>query len=79
MQLYKTLVRPHWYITFKYGGLIFKKDIDLIEGVQRTATKLISDLKNISYEDILHILNIITLETRRLKGDLIEVFEIFKL
>ena len=30
------------------------------------------------YEDRLRCLNLITLETRRLKGDLIEVFKIFK-
>ena len=56
----------------------FQKDIDLIEGVQRRATKLISDLKDKSYENRLRILNLTTLETRRLRGDLIEVFKIFK-
>ena len=50
----------------------------MIEGVQRRATELISDLKDKSYENRLRILNLTTLETRRLRGDLIEVFKIFK-
>ena len=56
----------------------FRKDIDLLGGVQRRANKLISDLKDKSYEDRLRCLNLTTLETRRIRGDLIEVFKIFK-
>ena len=55
-----------------------KRHIDLTEGVQRRATKRISDLKDTSYKDRLRCLNPTTLDTRRLKGDLIEVFKIFK-
>ena len=50
----------------------------LLEGVQRRKTKLILDLKDKSYEDRLRCLNLTALETRRLRGDLIEVFKIFK-
>ena len=56
----------------------FQKDIDLIEGVQRRATKLILDLKDKIYEDRLRCLNLPTLETRRHRGDLIEEFTIIK-
>ena len=56
----------------------FQKDIDLLEGVQRRATKLIPDLKDRSYEDRLRCLNLTTLKTRRIRGDLIEVFKIFR-
>jgi len=49
-----------------------------IEGVQRRATKLISGLMGYTYEDRLNILKLTTLETRRLKCDLIEVFEMLK-
>ena len=56
----------------------FRKDIDLLEGVQRRATKLITTIKDELYEDRLRYLNITTLETRRLRGDLIEVLKIFK-
>ena len=56
----------------------FRQDIDLIEGVQRRATKLISDIKGCTYEERLSILKLTTLETRRLRGDLIEVFKMCK-
>ena len=54
------------------------KNIDLIEWVQRRANKLIPSLKNGHHEFRLKWLNLTTLETRRLCGDLIEVFKIFK-
>jgi ribonuclease P/MRP protein subunit RPP40 len=55
-----------------------QKDIDLIDGVQRRATKLVIGTKGMSYEERLKFLDIITLETRRVRGYLIEVFKIMK-
>ena len=52
--------------------------MDLLEGVQRRATKLFTTIKDEIYEDRLHYVNLTTLETRRLRGDLIEVFETIK-
>jgi len=78
LQLYKTLVRPHLEYSVQAWRPHLRKDIDLLEGVQRRATKLIFDLKDKCYEDRLRCLNLTTLETRRLRGDLIEVFKIFK-
>ena len=51
-----------------------KKDIDMLERVQRRATKTIPKLRNISYEMRLKECGLTTLETRRLRGDQIEVF-----
>jgi hypothetical protein len=56
----------------------FKKDIDLIEGVQRWAIKLVVGTKGMSYEERLKFLDMTKLETRRIRGVLIEVFEILK-
>ena len=53
-----------------------KKDIDMLERVQRRATKMIPKLRNISYEMRLKECGLTTLETRRLRGDQIEVFKI---
>ena len=55
-----------------------KKDIELMEGIQRTATKLVPPMRNYSYEERLKLFNLTTLETRRIRGDLIEVFKILK-
>ena len=57
---------------------ISKKDIDLLEKVQRRATRLMTSDKSLSYSDWLQKFGLTTLETRRLRGDLIEVFKMFK-
>ena len=46
--------------------------------MQRRATRMIPTLKGLSYHQRLSALNLTTLETRRLRGDLIEVFKILK-
>ena len=50
----------------------------IIEGVQRRATKIISELRSLSYEDRLKLLNLTSLEERRSRGDLIEQFKIVR-
>ena len=42
------------------------KDINLLEKVQRKATRLIPTRKGVAYEQRLHALNLTTLERRRL-------------
>ena len=44
----------------------------MLENIQRRATKLIPGLRDLRYEER----GLTTLETRRLKGDQIEVFKI---
>ena len=48
----------------------------MLERVQRRVTKMILKLRNISYEMPLKECGLITLETRALRGDQIEVFKI---
>ncbi len=57
-------------------GIHLRKNINLIEGVQRRATKLVPSLKNLSYKDRLIKLKLPTLSYRRLRGDMIEVYKI---
>ena len=55
-----------------------QKDIDLIEGVQRRATKLVQTIENLPYSERLKELDLYTLEQRRHRGDMITVFKIVK-
>ena len=48
----------------------------MLERVQRRATKMIQKHRNISYEMCLEECSLTTLQTRRLRGDQIEVFKI---
>ena len=74
--LYKTIVRPHLEYCIQAWRPYRKKDIDILERVQRRATKMIQKLRNISYEMRLKECGLTTLEIRRLRGDQIEVFKI---
>ena len=74
--LYKTIDRPHLEYCIQAWRPYRKKDIDMLESVQRRATKSIQQLRNISYEMRLKVCDLTTLETRRLRGDQIEVFKI---
>ena len=56
----------------------FQKDIDATKRVQRTDTRLIPGLARLSYEERLKETGLDTLEKRRLRGDMIEMFKIMK-
>ena len=76
--LYKSLVRPHLEYCCQVWSPHYSKDIKLInEGVQRRATKLINGMANLHYEERLRHLGLMSLKTRRVRGDLIEVFKFF--
>ena len=79
-RVYKTLIRPHleyctqaWAPVARHGSwsLILK-----LESVQRKVTRLISDLKDLSYKERLESLGLTTLLERRMRVDLIETFKI---
>ena len=53
-----------------------QKDKDLLERVQRRVTKMIEGYQKVPYEERLSRLNLTTLETRRLRADLLEVYKI---
>jgi len=74
--LYKTIVRPNLEYCTQAWRPYRKRDIDMLERVRRRATKTIPKLRNIGYEMRLKEYGLTTLETRRLRGDQIEVFKI---
>jgi len=74
--LYKAMVRSHLEYAVCSWSPRYKKDIDLIEKVQRRATKLVAPCKNKSYENRLRYLDLPTLKFRRIRGDMIEAYKI---
>ena len=72
-QLSVALVRPH----LEYGNVVWnsdlKKDMQLLEGVQHWATRMVPGLSKLNYEQRLKLMDLRSLSYRRLRGDVIEV------
>ena len=71
--LYKAIGRPHLEYFIQAWRPYRKKDIDKLE---RRATKMITELRDLSYESRLLECGLTILDTRRLREDKIEVFKI---
>jgi hypothetical protein len=78
VKLYKGLVRPKLEYCVQAWRPFLKGDIKNLEKVQRRATKMIEGCRDLSYTERLAITGLTTLEDRRSRGDLIEVFKMIK-
>ncbi|GAB0205561.1 hypothetical protein GRJ2_003021700 [Grus japonensis] len=66
LPLNSTLMIPHQEYCVQLWGPQDKKDMDLLEQVQRRDTKMIRGMKHLSYEARLRALELFRLEKRRL-------------
>ena len=74
--LFKALVRPHLEYAESVWNPYLKRQIKLIEDVQRRATKWLPGMKDLAYTDRLAKLKLPTLIYRRHRGDMIEAYKI---
>lgn len=74
--VYKTYVRCHMEYCVQAWNPYYKKDIEVLEKIQKRATKLVPELRNLSYCERLKRLKLTSLTDRRKRGDLIEAYKI---
>ena len=74
--IFKGLIRPH----LEYAAPIWSphhiKQKEILENVQRRATKMVPGLAQLSYSERLKKLKLPTLAYRRIRGDMIQVYKL---
>ena len=76
--LYRQLVRPHLEYAIQAWRPWMKKDISLLEKVQRRATKMVRGFEGLTYEQRLRRWHLLPLERRQERGDVIQSFRMIK-
>jgi len=77
--LYKSVVRPHLEYCCSVWNPHFRKDIELIERVQRRANKLVKYLEYLHYNDRLEHFRLMCLHTRRIMSDIKNIIDAYKI
>lgn len=67
-------MRAHLQFCIQIWGAYHKKNIDVLEGVQRRATKMIRGLEHLSYKDRLQEMGLFGMKKSRLWRHLVAAF-----
>ena len=78
LPLCSALMRTHLEYCIQIWSPQYRRDMDLSECIQRSATKMMQRMEPLSYEDRLSELGLFSLEERRLQGDLTVAFQYLK-
>ena len=75
LMLYKTFVRPLLEYCQTVWSPYLTGDMEMLESVQRRATKIVPEIKDLTYEERLSYLGLFKLSDRRLRGDMIFMYK----
>ena len=77
IKLFRILfIRPHLEFASSVSNVLSKEHIYEMECIQRKATKMVIEIRSLEYEERLRVLGLTTLEERRKRGDLIQIYKI---